>query len=188
MGTVSYARRRRWVTMEEMAPSYTSERWVFFTGDEEHLTIVLDRSPRSFEKRLIMMRRFHGDSSPANVTFHHSPFWIRIFNIPTESMNKAVGTRIGNEMGDLFMVDAPKSGLARGPFLRITVNVDITKPLMCGKMIQIEDLEPSWVVFKYERLPIFCYRCGILGHQDTECPQLKTGCFSSDDDVFQFGL
>ena len=55
---------------------------------------------------------------------------------------------------------------------------------MRGKMIQIEDLEPSWVVFKYERLPIFCYRCGILGHQDKECPQLKTGCFSSDDDVF----
>ena len=33
------------------------------------------------------------------------------------------------------MVDAPKSGLAWGPFLRIRVNVDITKPLMLGKMI-----------------------------------------------------
>ena len=74
-------------------------------------------------------------------------------------MNKAIGTRIGNEMGELLMVDAPKSGLAWGPFLQIRVNVDITKPLMCGKMIQIEDLQPSWVVFKYERLPSFCYRC-----------------------------
>ena len=79
-------------------------------------------------------------------------------------MNKAVGTKIGNEMCELLMVDAPKSGLAWGPFLRIIVNVDITKPLMRGKMIQIEDLEPSWVVFKYERLPIFSYRCEILGH------------------------
>ena len=151
------------------------------------MTIVLDRSPCSFDKRLIMMKRFHGDSSPANVTFRHSPFWIHIFNIPIKSMNKAVGTRIGNEMGELLMVDAPKSGLAWGPIFLIRVNVDIIKPLMHGKMIQIEDLEPSWVVFKYERLPIFCYRCGILGHQDKECPQLKMGCFSSDDDVFQFG-
>ena len=45
-------------------------------------------------------------------------------------MNKVVGTQIGNEMGELLMVDAPKSGLAWGPFLRIRVNVDITKPLM----------------------------------------------------------
>ena len=57
-------------------------------------------------------------------------------------MNKAVGTRIGNEMRELLMVDAPKSGLAWGPIFLIRVNVDIIKPLMHGKMIQIEDLEP----------------------------------------------
>ena len=102
-------------------------------------------------------------------------------------MNKAVGSSIGNKMGELIMVDAPKSGLAWGPFLRIRVNIDITKPLMRGKMIQIDDLEASWVAFKYESLPIFCYRCGVLCHQDRECPHLKIGYFSSDDDGFQFG-
>ena len=29
-----------------------------------------------------------------------------------------------------------------------------------------------------------CYCCGLLGHQDRECPLLKTGCFAAD---FQFG-
>ena len=58
---------------------------------------------------------------------------------------------------------------------------------MHGKMIQIENLDIGWVFFNYERLPIFCYCCGILGHQDRECPQLKTGCFSSDEVEFQFG-
>ena len=62
-------------------------------------------------------------------------FQIQVFNIPIKSMNKAVGTKTGNEMCELLMVDAPKSGLAWGPFLRIRVNVDITKPLMRGKMI-----------------------------------------------------
>ena len=81
-------------------------------GSEEHLTSVIDKSPWSFDKKLILMKRFHGDSSPANVTFSHSLFWIRIFNIPIKCMNKAVGTRIGNKVGELIMVDAPKSGLA----------------------------------------------------------------------------
>ena len=58
------------------------------------------------------MKRFHADSSLDNITFRHSPFWIRIFNIPIKSMNKVVGTQIGNEMGELLMVDAPKSGIA----------------------------------------------------------------------------
>ena len=49
-----------------------------------------------------------------------------------------IGTCIANEIGNPLMVDAPKSGLAWGPFLHIRVDIDITKPLMRGKMIHIE--------------------------------------------------
>ena len=80
-----------------------------------------------FDIRLILMKRFFGDISPAKVTFTHSLLWIRIFNIPIKSMNTDVGARIANEMGELIMVDAPKSGLAWGPFLRIRVRVDIVR-------------------------------------------------------------
>ncbi|KAK9991652.1 hypothetical protein SO802_026637 [Lithocarpus litseifolius] len=45
----------------------------------------------------------------------------------------------GYEMGELLMVDAPKSGLPWGPFLRIRVNVDITKPLMRDTRDEDED-------------------------------------------------
>ena len=47
-------------------------------------------------------------------------------------MNSTVGNYIANEIGVPFLVDAPKSGLAWGPFLRIRVEVDSTKPLMRG--------------------------------------------------------
>ena len=42
-----------------------------------------------------------------------------MFNIPIESMNRAVGTRIAREIGTPILVDAPSSGLAWGPFLQI---------------------------------------------------------------------
>ena len=58
-------------------------------------------------------------------------------------------------MGELIMVDAPKSGFAWGPFLRIRVRIDITKPLMRGKMIKIENLDADWAVFKCATAVVF---------------------------------
>ena len=154
---------------------------------EEHMHDILDRSSWFFDNRLIMLKRFTNGVSSENVTFQRSPFWIRVFNIPIKIMNATVGNYIDNEIGVPLLVDAPKSGLAWGPFLRIRVDVDITKLLMRGKMIQIEGMEKGWVHFKYERLPIYCYRCGILGHQERECQQAKKGCFTIKEDDFQSG-
>lgn len=80
---------------------------------------ILDRSLRSFDKILVMLKRFTSDVSPKNVTFQRSPFWIRVFNIPIKSMNATVGNYIANEIGVPLLVDAPKSGLAWGPFFRV---------------------------------------------------------------------
>ena len=56
-------------------------------------------------------------------------------------MNSSVGIQIANEISVPILVDAPKSRFAGGPFLRIRVDIDVTKPLMRGKMIHIEGAE-----------------------------------------------
>lgn len=96
---------------------------------------VLDRIPWSFDRKLILLKPFNGDLSPGNVSFQYSPFWIQVLNTPINSMNKAVGNHIAKDIGVLLLVDAPKSGLPWGPFLRIQMDIDITKPLMRVKMI-----------------------------------------------------
>ena len=148
---------------------------------------ILDRSLWSFDKRLVPLKCFTSNVSLENVTFQWSPFWIRVFNILIKSMNATVGNYIANEIGVPLLVDAPKSGLMWGPYLRIRVDVDITKPLMRGQMIQIEGMEKGWVYFKYERLPIYCYWCGILGYKERECHKAKKGCISLEEDDYQFG-
>ena len=40
----------------------------------------------------------------------------------------------------------------------------IAKPLRRGGFIAGSKGERHWVSFKYERLPMFCHFCGILGH------------------------
>jgi hypothetical protein len=140
---------------------------VFNRGDDMERVIV--QSPWTFDKKLIQFIRFEADMQPTAVKFIYSAFWIRIYNLPILSMVKEVGEDIGNNIGRLVEVDVPENGIGWGRFLRIRVEIDVTKPLLRGKILESEDGKPFWVEFRYEHLPIFCYRCGRIGHSGNEC-------------------
>lgn len=48
--------------------------------------------------------------------------------------------------------------------MKVRVALPISKPLRRGGFIADSYREHTWVKFKYERLPIFCHICGLLGH------------------------
>ena len=54
-------------------------------------------------------------------------------------------------------------------FMRVRVALPISKPIRRGGFIAGSDGGKSWVSFKYERLPLFCHYCGILGHDLKHC-------------------
>jgi hypothetical protein len=140
---------------------------IFTRGDNMERVII--QSPWTFDKKLIQMIRFESDMQPTAVKFIHSHFWIRIYNLPILSMVREVGEDIGNHIGRLIEVDVPDNGFAWGQYLRICVELDITKPLLRGKILEDDNGKPYWVDFRYEHLPIFCYRCGRVGHSGNEC-------------------
>ena len=146
---------------------------------------VFSSSPWTFDKKLILMARFIGDLQPSAVKFTHAAFWIRLVNLPIKSMTREMGEDIGQRVGRLITIDAPEDdGVAWGRYLRIRVEVEITKPLMRGCIIHVEETAPVWIDFRYEHLPIFCYKCGILGHSGSEC---FTGARTSVFDRDQYG-
>ena len=135
----------------------------------EDMDRVFVQSPWTFDKKLIQIVRFDGDLQPAEISFKYSAFWIRVFNLPIKSMVRQVGEDIGNAIGRSIEVDVPENGFGWGRYLRIRVNIDITQPLLRGKIFEFEQGTPFWVDFRYEHLPIFCYRCGMIGHSVNEC-------------------
>lgn len=72
---------------------------------------------------------------------------------------------MGEILGEVEEVDVDEDGIGWGPFLQVRVWIDITKPLLKGNIILIDN-SPCWVPFKYERLPNFCFKCVIINMQN----------------------
>ncbi|MBA0756481.1 hypothetical protein Gogos_019805 [Gossypium gossypioides] len=52
--------------------------------------------------------------------------------------------------------------------MRVKVQIDARKPLRKKKQVMSSGIR-SYVKFKYERLLLFCFFCGRLGHNDSYC-------------------
>nr|POF19256.1 hypothetical protein CFP56_75075 [Quercus suber] len=76
---------------------------------------------------------------------------------------------IGRKIVRVLEVDKRAMQADKAKFLRIRVEVPINKPLSRGGYVKNEEGGRYWVDFRYERLPTFCYICGILGHDEKHC-------------------
>ena len=140
-------------------------------GDGKDKKKVVEMCPWSYENQLVLMQDFEGELTPKEIDIRWAPFWIQIHNLPLKCRTKETGWAIGSSVGLVLDVDVPESGVQWGKCLRVRVRIDATKRLVRGKKITIEEGDSRWVSFKFERLPNFCYRCGLLNHALKDCKE-----------------
>ena len=125
--------------------------------------------PWNFDNNLLLLCRWTKGLSVNNISFTHSPFWIQVWGLPFESMSEEVGRDLGNSLGKYIESDKRSWLSEQAKYMRIRVDLPINKPLRRGSNIVNQDGGKFWVTFKYERLPSFCFHCGLLGHDEKHC-------------------
>ena len=143
--------------------------FMFIFNDALDMERVLANEPWSFDKSLILLKRIEDDKSFSKLRFDSCYFWVQIHNLPTKYMNAVVCEKIGSTLGKVEQVEQLEEGRGGGNFLRARVLIDVSQPLCRGRKVWLGSAQDSWVSFKYERLPIFCYWCGIIYHGDKDC-------------------
>ncbi|KAF5471373.1 hypothetical protein F2P56_008182 [Juglans regia] len=175
-----------------MAKIWKCESWFKFSevgmnkfliefNKEEDLQKVIKGRPWSFDRWLLCLQVFEGNMSINEVVFNKEEFWVHAYNIPLSSMTYEVGTQIGGCIGRVLTVQVDERGIGWGKFLRIRVEVNISEALQRGVFLSYAG-KKTWIPFKYERLPTFCFKCGVIKHA-------KSGCLVSSlgDSKLQYG-
>lgn len=133
---------------------------------------VIKGGPWSFDQQLFVFTTLDQDTNPHEVVLNYVDFWVQVHNLSAGLLSEQVALAIGNFIGQYVSSD-PKNfdGLWKS-YLRIRVRVDVSKSLKSNMKIKKRNQEEYWVNFKYERLPNFCFFCGIIGHAEKSCVKL----------------
>lgn len=84
-------------------------------------------------------------------------------------MSEKIAELIGKYVGQYVKTDPNNFSGGRKSFMRIRVLIDVRMPLKRKMKIRKGNSDDIWVDFRYERLPTFCFFCGIIGHSDRAC-------------------
>ncbi|KAM2157361.1 hypothetical protein ACFX1R_042943 [Malus domestica] len=153
--------------MGEVEVKWVHDNTFIITVHDESTTVkILRQLSWAVMKQNFSVKRWPPDLAIEEIQMALVPFWVQIRGVPLSLSTETNVRRLAKEIGDLVELDDPVK--ARG-FLRVRVEVNTKNPLAKGCWIPRGNNKDSWIEFRYERLQDFCYRCGGIGHVNTEC-------------------
>ncbi|KAI5385122.1 hypothetical protein KIW84_071929 [Lathyrus oleraceus] len=127
-----------------------------------------DRLLRNFQKSMKGM-------VPGNIAYDFFNLeltdWVRVSRLPIEYYDARVLTFIRNHIGVTVKVDKNTMSKERGKYVRLCVQVDLTKPLLAMFAVT-----KSLYKIEYEGLHLLCLSYGCFGH-------FKEGCVDQVDHI-----
>ncbi|MBA0876499.1 hypothetical protein Goshw_005146 [Gossypium schwendimanii] len=134
---------------------------------KEDLETILEGQPWLFRKSLVIFDRLTKPVERSQISLVSSPFWIKIGPCLPEFDKKDLLHGIGVTFGGVLRSEI------NGEFCRLRVNLNVQKSLRRGIFVLRSNGSKYWLPFKYEKLPKFCFGCGLMGHDLQDCTVVK---------------
>ncbi|GAU35928.1 hypothetical protein TSUD_69610 [Trifolium subterraneum] len=118
---------------------------------------------------LYLFKFFHPLDVEEDIPLFHVNFWVQIHDVPLGMMLETVGKGLANYIGEFVEYDKNNNTSFWRKYMRVKVRVDVRSPLKIEKKIKLNGGKGGVVKFKYEKLGLFCFVCGRLGHAENKC-------------------
>lgn len=133
---------------------------------------VLNDGPWTFNNQALMVKRLELGERLSDIKLSELYIWVQVYELPVGFNSEFILKSIGNYIGNYIQSDPKNFQSIWRQCLRIKVALNVFKPLKSQMRIKKSGGDWMWIKFKYERLPSFCFYCGIIGHSEKFCEAL----------------
>ena len=146
-----------WAVQGFTAHDMGNNMLVFALKNESDLERVINFEPWSYDKHLVTFQRVEANTSIAKMDCGWCYFWVQIHNLPIRRMNHDYAKALGEVLGLVEQVAESEEAKGCEGCMRIRIKTDISKPLCRGRKARLFAGNETWIAFRYERIPNFCY-------------------------------
>ncbi|GAU27412.1 hypothetical protein TSUD_356480 [Trifolium subterraneum] len=143
--------------------------FLFQFSHELDMEGVLQGGPWTFDNHMLIVERVKLGVQIENIPLYHVDFWVQVHNLPTGLMAEKVGKTLANYIGSFVEYDKNNNSSFWRQYMRIRVRVDVRQPLKKESKVKSRVGEWCTINFKYEKLGVFCFVCGTMGHTEKKC-------------------
>ncbi|KAJ0961561.1 hypothetical protein J5N97_001546 [Dioscorea zingiberensis] len=141
---------------------------------EKMMETILEEGPWTINGMVLHLLRWKPDFQACYEKLSTATIWIQMYNLPLEYMDVETLEPLATNIGQVVKVDLTTLVGDRAKFARVCVELDLTKPLKRGIWAQ-SPAKRFFIPILYEKLPTFCYKCGIVGHGAERCQVMEQG-------------
>jgi 14-3-3 protein epsilon len=146
-----------------------ARKFLFHFNHPLDMEAVIKGGPWTFDNNMLILERAQLGMQLEHIPLHHVNMWVQVHDLPMGFMKEKVGIKLANYIGVFVEYDKNNNSSFWRQHMRIRVKIDVRNPLK--KETKVKDKEGAWctVKFKYEKLGVFCFVCGIMGHGENKC-------------------
>ncbi|CAL1407534.1 unnamed protein product [Linum trigynum] len=146
----------------------------FLFSQKADLHKAVTKSPWIFDNFMLVLARWEDPTPVVADRLRWAPMAVQIWKVPFECFTEKMAWRLGSSLGVLN--DPPtlhRSDVSGGLYVRAAPVLDLTAPLLDAIVAGHADQTRGNFVasVKIEKVPHFCFLCGVIGHIGENCPR-----------------